>query len=198
MKSTSDVGARPRLRRPVALIGLMGCGKSTVGLRLAGLLGVRFRDADGEIEAAASMKIPEIFAQLGEAAFRDGERKVIARLLEAGPIVIATGGGAYMAEDTRAAIDAAGAAIWLDADLETLVERTSRRKTRPLLNAGDPATILADLMAARYPVYAKAAIRVESRREGTADDVARAALAAIRAHDQAASSEARLLEDEAS
>lgn len=182
-----------RLRRPVALIGLMGCGKSTVGARLAALLGAPFRDADAEIEAAAGMSVPEIFANLGEAAFRSGETRVIARLLRAPPTVIATGGGAFMAAETRAAIRAAGAAIWLHADLETLVERTARRKSRPLLNAGDPRAVLADLMARRYPVYGEADIRVESPRIGRAEDVARRALAAIRAHDDDAAPERRLL-----
>lgn len=185
---------RLKLRRPVALIGLMGCGKSTVGAKLAALLDAPFQDADAAIEEAAGMTIPEIFASLGEAAFRDGERKVIARLLGERPMVIATGGGAYMTPETRAAIDAAGAAIWLDADLDTLVERTSRRSTRPLLNSGDPRTILAGLMADRYPVYEQAALSVKSAREGAAEDVARAALAAMIAHDEAAPAAGRLLE----
>lgn len=188
-------GAGAQLRRPVALVGLMGCGKSTVGLRLAALLGAGFRDADAEIEAAAGMSIREIFERLGEAAFRAGEMRVIARLLADPPMVIATGGGAFMAEETRAAIGAAGAAIWLEADLDTLVERTSRRRSRPLLNAGDPREILADLMRRRYPIYAEAAIRVESPCAGSAMDVAHEALAAIRAHDAGAPAERRLLED---
>jgi shikimate kinase len=185
---------RLRLRRPVALIGLMGCGKTTVGARLAELLGAPFRDADAEIEAAAGMTVPEIFASLGERAFRDGERRVIARLLATGPLVLATGGGAYMAEETRAAISEAGAAIWLHADLETLVERTAKRRSRPLLNAGDPRAVLSGLMAARYGVYALAEMRVESPRGGRADEVAQAALTAIRAHDETAPPERRILE----
>lgn len=127
-----------RLRRPVALIGLMGCGKSTVGARLAGLIAAPFRDADTEIETAAGMTIAEIFASYGEKAFRDGEKRVIARLLADEPMVLATGGGAYMAPETRAAISEAGAAVWLNADLDTLVQRTAKRKSRPLLNAGNP------------------------------------------------------------
>lgn len=178
-----DDATKLRLRRPVALIGLMGCGKTTVGARLADLVGAPFRDADAEIETAAGMTVPEIFARYGEAAFRDGERRVIARLLAAGPMVLATGGGAYMAPETRAAISAAGAAIWLHADLETLVQRTARRKHRPLLNAGEPRAILAELMAARYPLYAGAEIRVESTNAGRAEDVARDALDAILAYD---------------
>ncbi|MFN3262699.1 MAG: shikimate kinase [Pikeienuella sp.] len=190
-------GAAPgaRLRRPVALVGLMGCGKSTVGARLAALLSAPFRDADAEIEAAAGMTIPEIFRTLGEPAFRDGEKRVIARLLAGPPLVLATGGGAYMAEETRKAISAAGAAIWLRAGLETLVERTAKRKSRPLLNAGNPREILKGLMAARYPVYAGAEIAVESPQGGKAEDVAAAALAAMRAHDREAPEAARLLEE---
>lgn len=183
-----------RLRRPVALIGLMGCGKSTVGARLAELIGAPFRDADAEIEAAAGMTIPEIFTSLGEKAFRDGERRVIARLLASGPMVLATGGGAFMAEETRDAIARAGAAIWLRAALETLVQRTAKRKTRPLLNAGDPRKILSDLMETRYPVYALAPIHVESTAAGKAEDVAAAALQAILAHDETAPPERRLTE----
>lgn len=183
-----------RLRRPVALIGLMGCGKTTVGARLAELIGAPFRDADAEIEAAAGMSVPEIFTKFGETAFRDGERRVIARLLAAGPLVLATGGGAYMAAETRVAISAAGAAIWLDADLETLVQRTARRRHRPLLNAGEPRAILAGLMAARNPVYAEAEIRIESTDSARAEDVAKDALRAILAHDAAHPPARRLME----
>lgn len=185
---------RQRLHRPVALVGLMGCGKSTVGAKLAELLGAPFHDADAEIENAAGMSIPEIFAKLGESAFRDGEKKVIARLLAGEPMVLATGGGAYMAPETRAAISAAGAAIWLHADLETLVQRTAKRKSRPLLNAGDPRAILSELMTTRYPTYAAAEICVESQSGGQASDVAEAALAAMIEHDAAQPPERRLLE----
>lgn len=163
----------------MALIGLMGCGKTTVGARLAALIGADFRDADAEIVAAAGMSIPEIFANLGEDAFRDGEKRVIARLMTERPMVLATGGGAYMAEETRDAIAANGVSVWLHADLDTLVERTSRRRNRPLLNNGDPRQILGDLIARRYPVYVGADIRVESTAKGSADDVARAALSAL-------------------
>lgn len=183
-----------RLRRPVALVGLMGCGKSTVGARLAALISAPFKDADTEIEAAAGMSIPEIFTSLGEGAFRDGEKRVIARLLKGPPLILATGGGAYMAPETRAAISEAGAAIWLHADLDTLVDRTAKRRSRPLLNAGDPREILTRLMTERYPVYAEAEIRVESHEDGWPEDVAEAALAAIRAHDAARPPERRILE----
>ena len=182
------------LARPVALVGLMGCGKSTVGARLAAMLGAEFRDADAEIVAAAGMSIPEIFESLGEPEFRAGEKRVIARLMSGTPMVVATGGGAYMAEETRAAISEAGAAIWLHADLETLVERTSRRKSRPLLNRGNPRQILSDLIDARYPTYALAEMRVESTAEGRAEDVARDALDAIRARDATLPPDQRILE----
>ncbi len=182
-----------KLARPIALVGLMGCGKSTVGARLAGLIGAPFRDADAEIEAAAGMTIPEIFRTLGEPAFREGEARVIGRMLAETPSVIATGGGAYMAEPTRRAISAAGAALWLRADLDTLVERTAKRKNRPLLNAGNPREILKNLMDSRYPVYAEAEIVVASPRAGRADDVAASALAAIAARDRTLPKAARIL-----
>lgn len=189
-----DKSAKYRLVRPVALVGLMGCGKTTVGARVANLLGASFRDADAEIVKSASMEIPEIFEQLGESAFRDGERMVIARLMGEGPMVLATGGGAYMADETRAAIDGAGAAVWLNADLDTLVERTSRKTTRPLLLNGDPRQILSDLMSVRYPVYSQAAIHVESTAEGSADDVAAGIIDGMVAHDQNQPAHLRLLE----
>ena len=195
-ETSQDQEAKPRwlLRRSIALIGLMGCGKTTVGGRLAGLIGADFRDADAEIVEAAGMSIPEIFEKYGEQEFRDGEKRVIARLMNGDPLVLATGGGAFMAEETRAAIAQAGVSIWLHADLDTLVERTSRRKSRPLLNRGNPREILADLIEARYPVYGQADIRVESPARGAADDVARRALAALVARDETLPPEARVLE----
>jgi shikimate kinase len=149
--------------RSVVLIGLMGAGKSAIGRRLAKRLGLDFVDADKEIEAAAGMSINDIFAEHGEAYFRDGERRVIARLLDGGPIVLATGGGAYMNEETRAEIAGKGMSIWLSAKLEILLERVSRRDTRPLLKTGDPREIMQALMDERYPVYAQADVTVESR-----------------------------------
>lgn len=149
--------------RSLVLIGLMGAGKSAIGRRLGKRLGLRFVDADKEIEAAAGKSINEIFADHGEDYFRDGERRVIARLLSEGPIVLATGGGAYMNEDTRAEIAESGLSIWLKADLHVLMERVSRRDTRPLLKAGDPREIMQRLMDERYPVYAGADITIESR-----------------------------------
>ncbi|RIA55886.1 shikimate kinase [Dichotomicrobium thermohalophilum] len=149
--------------RSLVLIGLMGAGKSAIGRRLGKRLGLRFVDADKEIEAAAGKTINEIFADHGEAYFRDGERRVIARLLSEGPIVLATGGGAYMNAETRAEISDKGLSIWLKADLDVLMERVSRRDTRPLLKAGDPREIMQRLMGERYPVYAGADITIESR-----------------------------------
>jgi len=150
-------------QRSLVLIGLMGAGKSAIGRRLGKRLGLRFVDADKEIEAAAGKTINEIFADHGEDYFRDGERRVIARLLSEGPIVLATGGGAYMNEETRAEIAESGLSIWLKANLEVLMERVSRRDTRPLLKAGDPREIMQRLMDERYPVYAGADITIESR-----------------------------------
>lgn len=147
----------------IVLVGLMGAGKSCIGRRLASVLGVPFTDADAEIEAAAGCSVADIFEHHGEAAFRDGERRVIARLLGGPPHVLATGGGSFMDPAIRAAIKAAGISIWLRADLDLLVRRTSRRNTRPLLRTGDPRAILESLMAERYPVYAEADIAVDSQ-----------------------------------
>lgn len=166
-KPSQDETARGILEalgsRSLVLIGLMGAGKSAIGRRLGKRLGLRFVDADKEIEAAAGKTINEIFADHGEAYFRDGERRVIARLLGEGPVVLATGGGAYMNAETRAEIAERGVSIWLKADLDVLMERVSRRDTRPLLKAGDPREIMRQLMDARYPVYAGADITIESR-----------------------------------
>jgi shikimate kinase len=148
--------------RSVVLVGMMGAGKSSVGKRLARRLGLPFADADIEIETAAGMSIPEIFAHHGEPAFRDGERRVIARLLESGPLVLATGGGAFMNPETRARIAAHGVSVWLKADLEVLLRRVRRRDDRPLLKS-DPEATLTRLIDERYPVYAEAAVIVHSR-----------------------------------
>jgi shikimate kinase len=153
------------LTRPVVMVGMMGCGKSTVGRRLATRLGVPFVDADEEIEAAASLSIPEIFAKLGEPAFRDGERRVIARLMTDTPQIVATGGGAFINDETRRLILDKAIAIWLQAPLDVLVERTGRRNNRPLLQNGDPATILGNLLTVREPFYAQAPIHVHSGRQ---------------------------------
>lgn len=148
--------------RSLVLVGLMGAGKSTVGRRLAQKLGLPFRDADHEIELAAGMTIPEIFATHGEEHFRDGERRVIARLLQEGPMVLATGGGAFMNADTRAAIAAAGVSVWLKADLDVLMRRVRKRATRPLLRNPDPEGTMRNLMEVRHPVYATADVTVYS------------------------------------
>ena len=148
--------------RSIVLVGLMGSGKSTIGRRLAQRLGMRFADADDEIERAADMTISDIFARFGEAHFRDGERRVIARLLAEKPMVLATGGGAFINEETRALILQDSLCIWLDADIATLVERVGRRSHRPLLRNRDPGEVLRELAAVRNPIYAEAHLRVSS------------------------------------
>lgn len=164
-ESGAAVPSRPQLDRSVVLVGLMGAGKSSIGLRLAQKLGVPFVDADTEIERAAGRTIPEIFEDLGEPAFRDGERRVIRRLLtDDPPHVLATGGGAFMAPDTRALIKERGHSIWLNADLDVLFERVSRRSNRPLLKTADPKATLAALMEERSPVYAEADLSVRTAR----------------------------------
>lgn len=152
-----------RIGRPVVLVGMMGVGKSSVGKRLAAMLHWTFVDADDEIEQSARMTIPEIFDTYGEGYFRDGERRVIARLLEDGsPIVVATGGGAFCNAATRQLILERAVAVWLDSDVDTLVERTARKDNRPLLREGDPREILAKLRDERAPAYSQAPIHVVS------------------------------------
>src|ERR1700733_13393890 len=151
-------------RRSIVLVGMMGVGKSSIGRRLGGRLGVPFVDADAEIEKAAGMSIADIFDRHGEAYFRSGEARVIARLLDGGPQVLATGGGAVMNADTRAAIKAKGVSIWLSAELDVLMRRINKRKNdRPMLQTADPAATLRELLVAREPVYAQADITVQSR-----------------------------------
>lgn len=155
---------RQRLgNRPVVLIGLMGAGKTSVGRRLAEKLGIPFVDADHEIEAAAGKAIKEIFADHGEAYFREGERRVIQRLLGNGAQVLATGGGAYMNEETRARIQEHGVSVWLRASLPILMKRVLKRQDRPLLQTEDPEAVMRGLVEKRYPVYALADVTVESR-----------------------------------
>lgn len=149
--------------KPIVLIGLMGVGKTTVGRRLAARLGLPFVDADHEIEAAAGMTVSEIFDRFGEAHFRDGERRVIARLIDGVPKVIATGGGAFLHPDTRTLILDQSTAVWLHAEPQVLADRVRRRDTRPLLRGRDPLAVLTELARVRDPVYAEAPIRVESR-----------------------------------
>lgn len=164
--------------RSIVLVGMPGAGKSTIGRRLASLLRLPFVDADHEIERAAAMTIPEIFEKYGEAEFREGEKRVIARLLEGGRQVIATGGGAFMAEETRAAVAARAVSVWLKADVETLIGRVRRKSNRPLLAGADPEGALRRLLAAREPVYATADVTVQSR-DVAHDDVVAALLAAL-------------------
>lgn len=150
------------LDRTLVLVGLMGAGKTTVGRRLAARLGLPFVDADAEIEVAAGCSINDVFDYHGEEAFRDGERRVIARLLEQPAHVLATGGGAYMDPETRARIREQCISIWLRADMATLLKRVKRRDTRPLLRTGDPEQLLEKLIEERYAIYAEADITVES------------------------------------
>jgi shikimate kinase len=149
--------------RPIVLVGLMGAGKTSIGRRLAIKLGLGFVDADQEIEKAAGKSIPEIFADHGEPYFREGERRVIARLLDNGAQVLATGGGAFMNDETRARIAQASISVWLRADLPLLMKRVMKRDNRPLLKQDDPETVMRNLMDTRYPVYGQADITVESR-----------------------------------
>lgn len=150
------------LGRTVALVGMMGAGKSSVGRRLANRLGVIFKDADGEIEMAAGCSVSEIFERYGEPAFRDGERKVIARLLDEPPLVLATGGGAFIDSQTRARLKERAMTVWIKAPIEVLMNRVSRRGNRPLLRTADPRGTLERLLLERAPVYAEADITVES------------------------------------
>ncbi len=155
----------PNIPKTIVLVGLMGAGKTCIGTRLANRLRLGFVDADVEIEQAAGCPIPDIFERYGEAAFRDGERRVIARLLD-GPIrILATGGGAYMNPKTREIIKDRAISIWLRADLDLLLSRVGRRAARPMLKDGSPREILKRLMDERYPVYAESDIVVESARE---------------------------------
>jgi shikimate kinase len=149
--------------RSLVLVGMMGAGKSSIGRRLATRLCVPFADADNEIEVAAGMSIPDIFSTYGEAHFRSGETRVIARLLDGGPQVLATGGGAFMHADTRAAIAGHGVSLWLKAEFDVLMRRIKRRQDRPLLKTEDPGETLRALMTERYPVYAQADITIQSR-----------------------------------
>lgn len=151
-----------RASRPIVLVGLMGAGKTTVGRKLAAALDLPFKDADHEIEAAAGAKVAEIFAHHGEAEFRRGERRVIARLLGDGPMVLATGGGAFMDPDTRALIRKTAVSVWLRAELDVLMRRVERRDDRPLLKTADPRAVMERLMRERYPVYAEADLTVDS------------------------------------
>jgi len=150
-------------RRIIVLVGLMGAGKTSVGRRLAAALDLPFKDGDDEIEAAAGLTIPEIFSLYGEERFRDGERRVMQRLLTGDPCVLATGGGAFMDPRTRALILERCIAVWLDADISTLADRVGRRDNRPLLSGKNPVEVLEKLAAVRNPVYALAHLRIRSQ-----------------------------------
>lgn len=168
-------------RRSVVFVGLMGAGKTVIGRRVADMLGLPFVDSDHEIEAVSRMSVPDLFARYGEAEFRSLERRVIARLLKTGPRVLSTGGGAFMDSATRRAVAQRGIAIWLKADLSTLMERVARKPTRPLLNNADPRAVMERLMAERHPFYAQADLTVNSRNESK-DVIAGEVLRALAGH----------------
>ena len=183
--SLTPAGAGYRPSRSVVLVGLMGAGKTSIGRRLAQRLGLPFVDSDHEIETAAGCTIETIFEMYGEKAFRDCERRVIGRLLEEPVQVVATGGGAFVDAETRAQVKARGLSVWLRADLDLLLHRVARRANRPLLKRGDPREILAGLMAQRYPLYAEAAITVDTR-DAPPDVTVDAVLAGLQALEQVA------------
>ena len=172
-----------KLVRSVALVGLMGAGKSSVGRKLAELLNAPYADSDDEIAEAAGMSIPEIFQTYGEAEFRGVERRVIARLAQETPTVISTGGGAFMQEEVRRELAQSAVSIWLEVDLETLWRRVADKPGRPLLQTANPKATLSDLLDQRYPVYAEAAVHVRSGRDMTQEQVAAKILQALIEHD---------------
>jgi shikimate kinase len=179
-----------RALKTIALVGLMGAGKTSIGRRLAQRLDLPFADADAEIEAAAGASIEEIFQRHGEAAFRDGERRVMARLLDAPPRVLAAGGGAFMDASTRALLRSHAVTVWLRADLEVMLARVSRRTNRPLLKTGDPRAVLERLIAERYPVYAEADLTVESI-DGPPEATVERVIAALASHGDITADDAR-------
>lgn len=181
MKNEEDPRLAVLRGRSIALVGLMGAGKTTIGRRLAHRLDTAFHDADEEIEAAAGMSVSDIFDLHGEAAFRDVEKKVIARLLDGPAAVIATGGGAFLAPDTRALIKQRALSVWLQADIAVLVRRATRRNTRPLLRDGDPKEILSALLKERTPCYAEADVTVVSG-EGSHNQTVAAVVEALNAY----------------
>jgi shikimate kinase len=175
----TQVAESPRLRKSVAMVGMMGAGKTAVGKALAERLDVPFLDSDSEIVTAANMTIAEIFARDGEAFFRDRESQVIARLLNGPPCVLSTGGGAFLNELNRQAISREGVSVWLDADLDLLWSRVRHRTTRPLLQTDDPRATLAEIYEARVPVYALADLRVKSRRDYSVAEMAERVVEAL-------------------
>lgn len=180
-ENEADPTAKPLMSdndKTIVLVGLMGAGKTTVGRRLAKRLGLEFADSDFEIEKAAQMSVGEIFETYGEDYFRAGERRVIARLMGGPPRILATGGGAFINDETRALMKSEAITVWLDAELQVLVERTGRRDTRPLLKNGDPADILKKLLQERGPIYAEADIHIQSS-EGPHDEVVESIVVAL-------------------
>lgn len=173
--------ATVQLTRPVVLVGMMGAGKTAVGTAVAARLGVPFIDSDHEIERAANARIAEIFERDGEAFFRDREAEVLARLLTGAPAILSTGGGAFLAERNRAIIAELGVSVWLDADLELLWNRVRHKTTRPLLLTDDPRATLAEIFAARVPIYQKAAVHVKAAPDLTIEAMAERVIAALAA-----------------
>ena len=181
-----DTGTTEEIRsrlggRSIVFVGLMGAGKTVIGRKVAQTLGLEFVDSDHEIEAVSRMTIPELFERYGEPEFRALEQRVIQRILEQGPRVVSTGGGAFMNEQTREAIRANGISVWLKADLDLLMERVSKKQNRPLLKDPDPRGVMARLMATRYPVYATADVTVITRDAGK-DVIADEAMQAVALH----------------
>jgi len=171
----------PRLKRTVALVGMMGSGKTAIGRALAQRLSVPFLDSDAEIEAAAQASIADIFARDGEAFFRDREAEVIARLLTGPPAILSTGGGAFLAERNRRSIAERGIAVWLDADLELLWDRVRHKETRPLLRTADPKATLTEIYEARVPIYAEAELRVPADPRYSIDEMTSRVIEAVTA-----------------
>jgi shikimate kinase len=167
--------------RAIVFVGLMGAGKTAIGRRVASAIGLPFSDSDQEIEKASRMTVAELFEAYGEAEFRSLEQRVISRLLQEGPLVLATGGGAFMNADTRAAIENAGVSVWLKADIDTLMARVAKKQTRPLLKTGNPREVMEGLMKVRYPVYALAEVTVNTR-DDRREVIAAEVMAAIAAH----------------
>ena len=170
-----------RLKKTVVMVGMMGAGKTAVGRALAARLGVPFLDSDAEIEQAANMSIPEIFARDGEPFFRDKEAQVISRLMEEETGILSTGGGAFLADRNRETIAAKGVAVWLDADLDTLWSRVRHKDTRPLLRTADPRATLEEIFTTRVPIYAQSEIRVTSDAQVTIETMVDRVIDALRA-----------------
>lgn len=182
MSAAAEQESSGSLIRPVVLVGLMGAGKTSVGRRLAETLQVPFHDSDHEIETAAGMEIREIFETYGELSFREGEARVIARLLSGPPGVLATGGGAFMSPAIRREISDMGISVWLNGDLETLWLRVKDRNTRPLLQQPDAKGVLRKLIAERYPIYANADVEVLTEAHLSHEEMVMRILTALRAH----------------